>query len=164
MTALPGIDRGPLALLALPVSKTLRAELGQRDMYHRAPQKYRKLICAQPRLPDAGVRTDINLVAASGWQMESWKLIRDLTVVDLNLSLNASHGFYLYFFVGLPSGWNKRANAGETRKSNGADIYRIKGADLLSRCETAFYRSIDKVLVIRGNYSGPAFAKPDTPT
>ena len=161
MENLPGWERGPMAILSLPVSDSLRSTIASKTMVHRAPSKYRKSICGDTDIPSEGKPCTVALEAASGWQWDGWKIIRDLTVADLNLSFNASHGKYRYFFVGEPSAARKKANAGETHKSSGADIYRVNGQSLLAQCDEVFYRSFDKVLAVRGSYNGPATVTPE---
>lgn len=161
MKNLPGWERGPLSIVALPAGESLRNTIAEKTLVHRAPTKYRKTICGTEDIPPGGKSCTVSLKAASGWQWDGWKLIRDLTVADLNLAFNASHGKYLYFFVGEPSAAQKKANAGETNKASGADIYRVNGRALLAQCDEVFYRSFDKVLAVRGNYSGTAIVTPE---
>lgn len=124
------------------------------DLVHRSPSRYRQQICGvrQPVPSEMAV----HLKAQSGWQASGWKLIRDLTVADLSLLPDDTHGRYLYFFVGQPSQFNLKANAGETSGIDHVDTYLIKGSDLLERCASLFFRPLDKVLVARGDYVGPA--------
>lgn len=99
----------------------------------------------------------IHLKAPSGWQLDFWKFIRDVTVWD-PLTLDAAdRGRYLYFFLGRPGTWTRRMNVQEA-----ALTIRIRGGDLLRTVPAVrlFYRSADKVIVVRGDYQGLAILDP----
>lgn len=131
-------------------------------LYHRSPAKYRDQIIMSRSIAAEGAREYIHLQAQTAWTLSLWRLIRDLTVVDFSLLPDGTNGKYLYFFVGAPSKAQLVANAGETHKATGVDRYEILGSDLTRCCDQLFYRPIDRVLVVRGDYKGPARLVSDT--
>lgn len=112
-----------------------------------------KLPAGAPDAPNARIR----LTAPSGWQLDFWKFIRDVTVWDPQTFSAADRGKYLYFFLGEPGSWTRRMNVQKAPLT-----IRIRGADLLAAVPPAnlFYRSADKVIVVRGDYQGPATLDP----
>ena len=131
-------------------------------LYHRSPAKYRDMIIMSRSNAEEGSRAYIHLQAQTGWTLSLWRLIRDLSVIDFSLLPDGTNGKYLYFFVGTPSKVQLIANAGETHKATGVDRYEILGSDLTKFCNRLFYRPIDKILVVRGDYKGPARLVSDT--
>ncbi len=125
-------------------------------LYHRSPEKYRDKIIISRSNASIGSIAHIHLQAQTAWTLSPWRWIRDLTVVDFSLLPDGTNGKYLYFFVGEPSKAQLAANAGETHKATGVDRYEILGSDLTRCCNRLFYRPLDKVLVVRGDYKGPA--------
>jgi hypothetical protein len=131
-------------------------------LYHRSPAKYRDQIIMSGSDVLEGTLANIHLQAQTGWTLSLWRLIRDLTVIDFSLLPDGKNGKYLYFFVGAPSKAQQVANAGETYKATGVDRYEILGSDLTRFCDQLFYRPIDKVLIVRGDYKGPVRLVSDT--
>jgi hypothetical protein len=112
-----------------------------------------KLQTGGPGTPNAR----IHLTAPSGWQLDFWKFVRDATVWDPRTFDAAERGKYLYFFLGEPGTWTRRMNVQKAPLT-----IRIRGADLLAAVPPAnlFYRSADKVIVVKGDYQGPAILDP----
>lgn len=112
-----------------------------------------KLTAGGPDAPNARIR----LTAPSGWQLDFWKFIRDLTVLDWRALEAADRGKYLYFFLGEPGSLTRRLNVQKAPLT-----IRIRGVDLLAAVPPGrlFYRAIDKTIVVRGDYEGPAILTP----
>jgi len=80
-------------------------------------------------------------------------------VLDPYLCNLKSYGCYTYFFVGQPSKWALLKNISwRAMKGNftGKAFLRIRGQDLAKSTNLIFHRIDDNVLVIRGDFVGPA--------
>ena len=154
--------------VALELSAADRASIEGKKLFHRAPAKYRQSICRKTTLAPAGERLTVHLQAQQGWQLSPSKLIRDLTVLDTEIGPRHDYGRYLYFLVDEPSesqwltAFRQWANRGETARNPGVDRYEVPGRDVLRECDRVFYRPFDKVLVVRGDYRGPALVVPES--
>jgi hypothetical protein len=94
-----------------------------------------------------------------------FRLLRDYSVADPYLTDLKSYGRYTYFFLGEPGWWAVKKNIGLGARWGdlGADfvVFRVRGDDVLKCAELLFYRPDDKVVVIRGDYQGPASVEPE---
>jgi hypothetical protein len=145
-------------LLATPLKPVERAAILAGEAWHFSKARpdqvtLGKLVANAPDLPNARIR----LSAPSGWQLDFWKFVRDATVWDPRTFDAADRGKYLYFFLGEPGTWTRRMNVQKAPLT-----IRIRGADLLAAVPPAnlFYRSADKVIVVRGDYQGLAMLDP----
>lgn len=144
-------------LLAAPASQAERSAIERGEAWHFSKATPAQVTVSKlpgaPGQPNAQVR----LSAPTGWQLDFWKFIRDLSVWDPNFLSPADRGKYLYMFLGEPGTWTRRMNVQKAPLT-----IRIPGRALVAAVPPAnlFYRSVDKVIVIRGDYLGPAILDP----
>jgi hypothetical protein len=108
----------------------------------------------------------IDLTATSGFGNHGRRLLRDYSILDLELRI-AGRGSYTYFFAGEPNLWGLIKNfetLSEARLlDQGFALIRITPADLLAAYDgPLFFRPDDNALIIRGSYAGPARVRPLT--
>jgi hypothetical protein len=145
-------------IVATSLKQAERAAIQAGEAWHFSKARPEQVVVAA--LPGAGPDSPnarIRLTAPSGWQLDFWKFIRDATVWDPRTFEAADRGKYLYFFLGEPLALARRMNVQKAPLT-----IRIRGADLLAAVPPAnlFYRSADKVIVVRGDYQGPAILDP----
>ncbi|MDP3417666.1 hypothetical protein [Falsiroseomonas sp.] len=144
-------------LLVTPATAAERAAIEAGEAWHFSKASPRQLTEAKlaggPGQPNARIR----LSAPSGWQLDFWKFIRDASVWDPAAFSPADRGRYLYLFLGEPGTWTRRMNVQKAPLT-----VRIPGALLLAAVPPAnlFYRAVDKVVVVKGDYVGPALLDP----
>jgi len=113
------------------------------------PEHIDKIVAKVPE-PGTAAEMDVHLSAPNGWSINVWKLLRDASVWDTQMRPD-DYMKYLYFFLNEPSQLKRSVNV-----QNAPFSIRIKGEDLLARCPNrVFFRSLDDVVVIRGDYRGP---------
>lgn len=147
--------------IATPLKPAERAAIQAGEAWHFSKARPDQVVVS--RLPGGGPdapNARIHLTAPSGWQLDFWKFIRDATVWDPQTFASAERGKYLYFFLGEPGTWTRRMNVQKAPLT-----VRIRGADMLLAVPSGrlFYRSADKVIVVRGDYEGPAMLDPPPP-
>lgn len=101
---------------------------------------------------------NIALRAGQGWSFSS-RIARDYSVLDPYLNNLKSYGCYTYFFLGQPGKWALLKNIGWSAMKGdmtGKATLHVKGQDLAKSAELVFHRIDDRVIVIRGDYVGPA--------
>ena len=141
-------------MLAVPVTAAVVNQIRQGEAWHFSKATPAQILVR--KRPGPGPNAEIRLTPPTGWQLDFWKFIRDATVVDPHI-FGPDRGRYLYFFLGEPGTWQRRANVQKAPLT-----IRIAGPDLLAAVPQAqlFYRAIDKVIVVRGDYVGPAILDP----
>lgn len=144
-------------IVATPITASERDQIWHGEAWHfskaRPEQVTTEPLVDVPGKPNAR----ICLSPPTGWQLDFWKFIRDLAVWDPNALSGVDRGRYLYMFLGEPGTFARRMNVQKAPLT-----IRIPGAELLRAvlpCNL-FYRAADKVLVIRGDYRGPAILVP----
>ena len=143
---------------ALPPSAATRALIAGVDLWHYTRTEFAgRMVLPDPLPPGAGFgNAMVNLSPPTGWQLDFWKLLRDLTVLDPGFAEAASYGRYMYFFLGEPSVRVRAMNVQDAPVS-----IRVRGADALAAAgDRMLYRGLDKVVLIRGDYRGPALVDP----
>lgn len=144
-------------VVATPITPAERTAIMAGEIWHFSKATPEQVTVAKlpggPDQPNARIR----LSPPTGWQLDFWKFIRDATVWDPNTLGVADRGRYLYSFLGKPGSWALRMNVQKAPLT-----IRIRGADLLTAVagQNIFYRSADHVVVIRGDYIGPAILDP----
>ena len=145
-------------LLSTAVTNSERESIRAGEAWHFSKARPEQVTLA--RLTGGGAdapNARIRLTAPSGWQLDFWKFVRDLSVLDWQSLDAAERGKYLYFFRGEPGTLARRLNVQKAPLT-----IRIHGRDLLAAVPASrlFYRSIDKTIVVRGDYEGPAILNP----
>ena len=144
-------------LLASPATALDRLAIMSGEVWHFSKATPRQLMTSPlnglPGAPNATIR----LSPPSGWQLDFWKFIRDLSLWDPKAMVGVDRARYLYCFLGQPGSWQKATNVQKAPLT-----VRIPGQALLAAVAPAhlFYRSLDRVLVVRGDYAGPAILDP----
>lgn len=144
-------------LVASCASDRERALIAKGDVWHYSKATTAQLVVSKlhhgPGEPNAIIR----LSPPNGWQFNFWKFIRDFSVWDRRFHDAENFGRYLYLFRGKP-GWFTRV----TNVQNAPVEIRIAGSAVLSAIEPGnlFYRDIDNVVVIKGDFVGPAELTP----
>lgn len=153
-------------VVAYPVGSARLREIEAASLLHVSKSRYRDQIITSTDARDlpAHANCRIHLKAGQGWSVAPFRLLRDLSVLDPFLTKTKAYGRYTYFFLGDPSWWARTKNISwgyrTEAPSEGTTVYRIEGRDLLSCADLLFFRPDDKVVVIRGDYIGPAIADP----
>lgn len=144
-------------VVATPINSLERAEIQLGEIWHFSkatpPQITEAKLPGSHGAPNARIR----LSPPAGWQLDFWKFIRDATVWDPAVLGATDRGRYLYCFLGQPGTWTRRMNVQKAPLT-----IRIRGADMLASvpAHNLFYRSADRVLVVRGDFVGPAILDP----
>lgn len=144
-------------LVSTPAGPAERALVERGEAWHFSKATPAQLTVAKlaggPDQPNARIR----LSPPTGWQLDFWKFIRDVAVWDPRAMVGPDVGRYLYLFLGEPGTWQRRMNV-----QKAPTTVRIPGRALLAAVPASnlFYRSADKVIVIRGDYLGPAILDP----
>ncbi len=152
--------------IAYPVGSAKLEDLRARTFVHITKAAHRDGIITgtDPAGLPAGANCRVHLKAGQGWSVAPFRLLRDYSVLDPYLHNLKNYGRYTYFFVGAPGRWalTKNIGGGLTWGSMGDDflILSVRGEDVLACTDLLFYRPDDNVVVIRGDYSGPACADP----
>ena len=144
-------------LIATPAGGRDRATIAAGEAWHFSKAAPRQILVERRQGPPGEPNAIIRLSPPTGWQLDFWTFIRDAAVWDSDMITPADRGRYLYFFLGEPGTWTKRTNVQKAPLT-----IRIRGADLLAAVPAGnlFYRSADKVIVVRGDYVGPAILDP----
>lgn|GEM_PF-5825487 len=143
-------------IVATPISAKERDAIGAGELWH-----FSKALPSQvttEKLAGGGfANARVRLSAPTGWQLDFWKFIRDVSVWDLRTFSAENRGQYLYFFLGEPGAWTRRVNVQAAPLT-----IRIRGADFLAATAMTnlFHRAIDKTVVLKGDYAGPALLDP----
>ena len=146
-----------MVVIANRMTAPERAKLAAGELWHFSKATPAQVVLAKlpggPGLPNARIR----LTAPTGYQLDFWKFVRDAAVWDARAMMGPDFGKYLYFFLGEPGTWTRRMNV---QKAN--LTIRIRGTDALAAVpeERLFYRVLDRVVVVRGDYVGPAILDP----
>lgn len=144
-------------VVATPIGPAERTAIAAGEAWHFSKATPAQILIAKlpggPGQPNARVR----LSPPTGWQLDFWKFVRDAAVWDPNTLGAADRGRYLYCFLGEPGSFAKRMNVQKAPLA-----IRIRGTDLLAAVagQNLFYRSADRVVAIRGDYTGPAILDP----
>ena len=143
--------------VATPISAAERTAIEKGEFWHFSKATPQQITTA--KLPSAAGQPNarIRLSPPTGWQLDFWKFIRDAVVWDPKSLSEMDRGRYLYGFLGEPSAWTRRVNV-----QNSPLSIRIRGTDLLANVATPnlFFRPLHHVLVIKGDYVGPALLTP----
>ena len=144
-------------LAATPANAAERTAIGRGEAWHFSKATPAQIVIAKLPVSANAPNARIRLSPPSGWQLDFWKFIRDAAIWDPHALFGADRGKYLYLFLGEPGTWTRRMNVQKAPLS-----IRIAGTDLLAAVPQSnlFYRSADKVVVIRGDYVGPAILAP----
>lgn len=144
-------------VVATPITPDERAAILAGEAWHFSKATPAQVVVA--KLPGVLVQPNarIRLSPPTGWQLDFWKFVRDAAVWDPNAMGAVDRGRYLYCFLGEPGTWTRRMNVQKAPLT-----IRIRGVDLLAAVpnHNLFYRSADRVVVIRGDYVGPAILDP----
>jgi alkylated DNA nucleotide flippase Atl1 len=148
-----------LSPAATPATAEIRDRISKGELYHLTP--YRNLASIAGIEGSAAIvgQYTVNLKTNARSPWDFWKLIRDLTVVGDEGSVDNG---YLYFFLGKPDGWLQIANvdlvAAWGNVTHDYAAVRVKGKDIMTDpMRRIHYRSLDSVVVVSGGYSGPAW-------
>lgn len=146
-----------MPIVANRMTASERAQLAAGELWHYSKATHRQIVQARLSGKQDEPNALIRLVAPTGYQMDFWKFLRDSMVWDIRALNGDDFGSYLYFFMGEPGTWTRQVNVQKAPLT-----IRIRGADVLSRVpeDRLFYRMIDKVVVMRGHYEGPAILAP----
>jgi hypothetical protein len=144
-------------LLGTPASPSERASIERGEAWHFSKATPAQLTVAKLAGPPGQPNARVRLSAPSGWQLDFWKFIRDVAVWDPAAMVGPDRGRYLYLFLGEPGKWQQQMNVQKAPVT-----VRIPGRALVAAVPVGclFYRSVDKVIVIRGDYLGPAILDP----
>lgn len=146
--------------IAMPTPRLLLRRLGFDALYHYAPLEALPGIVTQVTgRPGEWTLCEVNLHANPAWAWTHKRLLRDYSVVDVELRLS-NRGAYTYFFGGEPSRWGmfKNLNLSKAKPvgEQGWGVVRVALDDVLARYSgPVFYRPDDAAVVIRGGYAGP---------
>ena len=137
-------------LISTPLTASERQAIQDGEAWHFSKACPEQVTLA--KLTEGGVDAPnalIRLTAPSGWQLDFWRFIRDLSVLDWRALEADDRGKYLYFFRGEPSTLARQLNVQQAPLT-----IRIRGSDLLAAVPPGrlFYRAIDKTIVVRGDY------------
>lgn len=148
-------------LVATPISEAKRLAILAGEIWHFSKAEPGQLATGKldggPGQPNATIR----LSPPSGWQWDFWKFVRDATIWDPNIFDPVDRGRYLYCFLGKPSFIAKVTNVQKAPVT-----VRIRGVDLLSCVapHNIFSREeFGTIIVVRGDYVGPALLDPPPP-
>ncbi len=143
-------------IVATPILVKERAAIEAGELWHFSKALPSQVTTA--KLAGAGfANAQVRLSAPTGWQFDFWKFIRDATVWDPTTFSAENRGQYLYFFLGEPGRLTRQMNVQAAPLT-----IRIRGTDFLAATvmPNMFYRSLDKVVVLKGDYAGPALLDP----
>lgn len=149
--------------VAFPVSRSSDIVSDESILYHVSSPTHRDSIVTstEPTGLPSYANCTIHLKAGQGWSVAPFRLLRDYSILDPHLTHIKDWGCYTYFFIGEPGWWGVKKNIGITMSwdnlRENSVIYQIRGSDMLACSALLFYRPDDNVLVIRGDYTGPAF-------
>lgn len=148
----------PLPFVIPLVTSGTRKLIEDGILWHYTKQEFAEAI-VQPGAPPPGRafgNAIVRLQPPQGYAFDFWKFIRDATVIDLPVFDRANWGRYLYFFLGEPSARLRAMNVQEAPVS-----IQLRGQDLLAHAPgRVLFRGADKVVVLRGDYLGPALVTP----
>jgi hypothetical protein len=153
-------------LVAAPIPASLLRRLGVTELHHLTP--FAALDSIVQRVFSRGgdwAECEVALRATPGWNAESAKRwFRDYSVLDFELQRSA-RGSYCYFFAGEPGRWALLKNLSlppwRDAEQAGFGTVRVTLDSLLARyAGPLFGRLDDGVVVIRGDYVGPALVRP----
>jgi len=144
-------------LVATPINAAERSTIVKGEFWHFSKATPKQVTITKLNSTAGGPNAQVRLSPPTGWQLDFWKFIRDLVVWDPRSMAEMDRGRYLYGFLGEPSAWTRRVNV-----QNAPLTIRVRGADLLANVpnQNLFYRPLDHVLVIKGDYVGPALLAP----
>ena len=141
---------------ALPLSGAVRARIAAAELWHFTRTGFAGSMILPEPVPAGFGNVMVALTPPSGWQLDFWKLLRDLTVIDPGFADAATYGRYMYFFLGEPSARVRAMNVQDAPVS-----IRVRGSDALALAgDRMLYRGLDDVVLIRGDYRGPAIMQP----
>ena len=153
-----------MAIVSLPVTSTQRAAIAAGELVHlTAREALPKIVVGGA--PESGREQQVHLVAGQGWSLFPFKLFRDYSVLDVGVTDTSYWGQYLYFFLGEPNWWAYRKNITPfvspfrdwDSLSKTHAVIRVFGRAVLDQAGAhVFYRADDGVVIIRGEYRGPA--------
>ena len=160
MKCLEAEDTSLAFLLASPATPKERIAIGKGEAWHFSKASHKQVMTKKLGGAANVENAEVHLSPPTGWQLDFWKFIRDLSVWDPDVISSADRGRYLYLFLGQPGTWTRRINVQKAPLT-----IRIPGDALLLTVPAAnlFYRAADKVIVIRGDYRGPAILEPPPP-
>jgi hypothetical protein len=142
--------------VAVPLSPEARAALAAGSVWHYTRVEHLDGIL-QEGVPQGNYcNALVQLRPPTGWQFDFWKFLRDAAVWDPDFGSRGEWGRYLYFFLGEPSAARRAMNVQDAPVS-----IEIRGADLLAAAgDRLLFRGLDRVVVLRGDYRGPARVEP----
>ena len=152
-------------VVALPASSAKLNDISEGVLIHIAPLSRRDQIVSiagQETLPK-GTNCTVHIKAGQGWSVAPFRLLRDSSVADPYLTHLKDYGHYSYFFVGTPGWWALKKNIGPGARWGdlGPDkmVITVPGDLVVNQKRLLFYRPDDKVLIMRGDYQGPALVE-----
>lgn len=153
-------------VIAVKPTKRQLGMIGSSTLVHVAELSRLALIVVDKTPPASqtiGENCTISLKAGQGWSATPFKLLRDYSVLDTDFTNLKDWGRYLYFFVGDPGKWAVFKNLDSFRSwediCRNFAVIRISGAKLPAG-SPVFFRPDDDVVVMRGDYTGPAAVTP----
>lgn len=143
--------------IALPLSAAARAAIAAGSVWHYTRVEYLSAIVQLGERPAGNFcNAVVHLSPPQGWQLDVWKFLRDAAVWDTRFATPGEWGRYLYFFLDEPSAARREMNV-----QNAPVAIEIRGADLLAAAgDRLLFRGLDRVVVLRGDYRGPARVDP----
>ena len=143
--------------IALPLPMAARAAIAAGSVWHYTRTEYAAAIVQAGERPIGNFcNATVHLSPPQGWQLDVWKIIRDVAVWDPGFATPGEWGRYLYFFLDQPSAMRREMNV-----QNAPVAIEIRGTDLLAAAgDRLLFRGIDRVVVLRGDYRGPARVEP----
>ncbi len=147
-----------MSIVATAISERERLLIARGELWHYSKATHAQIVKSKlPAAAGGDPNAIIELIGPSSLQVNPWKFIRDLGVIDWKLFSGSAWARYLYFFLGEPDAWRKKTNV----QNAGLEI-KITGEDFLkaSAGQRIFFRSYQNVVALRGNYIGPATLHP----
>lgn len=149
-------------VIAIEATESRRQEIRNATLVHATSRSNFGSIVVdnQPTSRAIGETHTVHLEAAQGFSLG--RLLRDYSVLDVNVTSDADWGRYLYFFLGEPGRWatfkNLSMRKSWSRVQTEAMVIRIDGRVFMDAIGDAplFYRIDDGAVVLRGDYRGPA--------
>jgi hypothetical protein len=143
--------------IATPVTPVELEAIRKSEVWHYSKATYDQIVLSKLVRASGQPNAFVRLSPPTGWQLDFWRLIRDLTVFDPDSFAPADYGRYLYGFLGEPTPKQKNMNVQEAPLT-----IRIPGEALVAAVPASklFFRPMYKTVVVRGDYVGPALVEP----
>ena len=143
---------------ALPPSAATRSLIAGVDLWHYTRTEFAgRMVLPDPLPPGAGFgNAMVNLSPPTGWQLDFWKLPRRPDRAGPRLCGGRELWPLQVFLL------RRALGPGPGDECTGRPVsIRVRGADALAAAgDRMLYRGLDKVVLIRGDYRGPALVDP----